>query len=212
METKITVDKFVSNGIPSHDRIRVVFVHLDPIEFENCFRSWISDFISDLGGELISIDGKTSSSFKEDEKQAHGRSEQREYTLLPVPGFFNEKYLWENFNSIGKVTSNRLLNGKLSTETRYYITSLKDNEINKFAKGVRSHWGIENSLHWQLDISFSDDQSRKRAGNAAQNFGILQKITLNLLKNDKSKKAGIARKRKLAGWDTEYLERVLKSL
>ena len=83
---------------------------------------------------------ETGSSFNEEEKQAHGRSEQREYSLLPVPGFFNEKYLWENFNSIGKVISNRLLNGNLSTETRYYITSLKDNEINKFAKGVRSHF------------------------------------------------------------------------
>jgi predicted transposase YbfD/YdcC len=81
----------------------------------------------------------------------------------------------------------------------------------QFHDGVRSHWSIENSLHWQLDISFREDESRKRVKHSAQNFSLLRKIALNLLKNEKTGKGGIKARRKLAGWDNNYLLKVLQS-
>lgn len=79
----------------------------------------------------------------------------------------------------------------------------------EFEHIIRSHWSIENKLHWVLDIAFLEDQSRKRDGNAAQNFSVLNKIALNLLKNDKKIKVGIKGKRKKAGWDNSYIEHLL---
>jgi predicted transposase YbfD/YdcC len=76
-------------------------------------------------------------------------------------------------------------------------------------KGVRSHWGIENNLHWQLDVSFREDESRKREGYAAQNFSILNRITLNLIKHEQSKKRSVKGKRLDAGWNNDYLLKIL---
>ena len=92
--------------------------------------------------------------------------------------------------------------------TRYYISSLKANPED-FQKAIRSHWAIENKLHWTLDVAFSEDASRKRKGNAAQNFSVLNKIALNLLKNEKSSKIGVKSRRMKAGWDNYYLIKVL---
>lgn len=91
---------------------------------------------------------------------------------------------------------------------RYYISSCTL-EPYEFQKSIRSHWGIENKLHWVLDVGFSEDASRKRNQNAAQNYSILLKIALNLLKNEKTEKQGVKGKRLKAGWDEEYLLKVL---
>ena len=77
-------------------------------------------------------------------------------------------------------------------------------------KSVRLHWGVENSLHWVLDVAFNEDHSRKRAGKAAQNFSLINRITLNLLKNEKSAKVRVRGKRLKTGWDNDYLLRILK--
>lgn len=92
--------------------------------------------------------------------------------------------------------------------TRYYITGLEAN-AEDFQKAIRSHWGIENKLHWTLDVAFSEDASRKLAKNASQNFSILNKISLNLLRNEKTAKGGVKGKRLKAGWDNHYLIKVL---
>lgn len=302
------------NGIPSHDRIRAVFVHLDPDELEKCFRSWVSEIIGEVKTELvISIDGKTNrgtrddakgkkaihlvsawskelslvlgqvktdeksneitaipkliealnlkkslvtidamgcqkeivkkiidkdanyviglkgnqkalhtqtveafeknekmiSTYNEGETTSHGRTEEREYALIDVPDYFTEKYTWEGLKSLGRVVSSRLIKGILTTETRYFISSLKATEATRFANGVRSHWGIENSLHWQLDVSFGEDQCRKRAKNAAQNFAVLRKIVINILKQERSTKKGIKRKMRMAGYRQDYFLQIL---
>ena len=75
---------------------------------------------------------------------------------------------------------------------------------------MRNHWGIENKLHWQLDVSFNEDKSKKRAGNAAQNFSMINRIALNLVKKEDSKKRSVRRKRLDAGWDNDYLLKILK--
>ena len=94
-------------------------------------------------------------------------------------------------------------------EKRYYITSLDADAI-KIADGVRSHWGVENSLHWTLDVAFHEDSSRKRTGNSAENFSIICRIALNLIKNNTTKKRSIKGKRLIAGWDNQYLLDILK--
>ena len=78
-------------------------------------------------------------------------------------------------------------------------------------KSVRSHWEVENSFHWVLDVAFNEDHSRKRAGNAAQNFSLINRIALNLLKDEKSAKVGVKGKKLKAGWDNKYLLKILKN-
>ncbi len=98
--------------------------------------------------------------------------------------------------------------GKIENETSYYISTL--NNANEIGQGIRKHWGIENKVHWVLDVAFSEDLSRKRTGNAAQNFSSLNRIALNLLKKDDAK-VGIKSRRKMAGWGNEYLLKLIKS-
>ena len=100
------------------------------------------------------------------------------------------------------------LSGKITTERHYYISSLKDCSdaaAKTMAQYIRGHWAVENNLHWQLDMSFNEDQRRIRKGNGAENFSRLCRIALNLLKRDTSIKAGIKGKRLNAGWDHDYL-------
>ena len=94
------------------------------------------------------------------------------------------------------------------TATRYYITSLLESPETLLSM-IRAHWGVESKLHWILDVQFNEDQSRKRQENAAQNYSVILKIALNLLKNDKTVKQGIKGKRLKAGWDNDYLLRIL---
>ena len=94
------------------------------------------------------------------------------------------------------------------TATRYYISSLSA-DAEDFQKAIRLHWGIENKLHWTLDVAFSEDTSRKRTGNSAQNFSILNKIALNLLKKDSSVKIGVKSRRLKAAWSNSYLLKIL---
>jgi len=141
----------------------------------------------------------------------HGRIETRTCSVITDFKFIENQNDWKNLTSIIRVESLReFKNSAKETEkaTRYYISNLKDN-ANKFQTSIRSHWAIENKLHWTLDVAFSEDASRKRAGNAAQNYSILLKIALNLLKNETSKKLSMKSKRLEAAWNEEYLLKIL---
>lgn len=109
---------------------------------------------------------------------------------------------------IGMVESQRTIEGKTSLEYRYYIGSIENN-ARLFADSVRHHWGIENNLHWQLDMSFREDESRMRKGHSAENFVVMRHIALNILKKEKSLKLGVKNKRLRAGWDEKYLAKLL---
>ena len=141
----------------------------------------------------------------------HGRVETRKCTVIKNLGHLTGEKEWAGLTSLIRIESERLIkaSGKTETETRYYISS-KNESAAYFQKNVRGHWAIENKLHWMLDVAFHEDQSRKRAGNAAQNFSLINKIALSLLKADQSLNRSIKIKRKKAGWDRHYLIKVLK--
>jgi predicted transposase YbfD/YdcC len=134
----------------------------------------------------------------------HGRLETRRYYQSDCLGWFADQGKWEGLASVGLVESIRELDGKTTVERRYYLSSLKLG-VETFARAVRGHWGVENKLHWVLDVCFGEDQSRAREGYAAENLATLRRLALNLLKREKSKKRGIRGKMLNASWDHSYL-------
>lgn len=138
----------------------------------------------------------------------HGRKETREYFMVSDLDWLGCRYEWKGLEGVGIVKSTRILGEKISKEIRYYIISFSE-DINKFATGVRSHWGIENKLHWVLDVQLREDDSRIRNSNAPENFAILRHVALNLLKKEKTLKRGTNCKRLKAAVDINYREKVL---
>jgi len=139
----------------------------------------------------------------------HGRLETRRYWQTTDIDWFQDKPLWKNLRSVGMVESTRLIQGQSTTERRYYLSSLPL-DVHPFAHAVRQHWGVENPLHWTLDVTFREDASRARTHHAAQNLALLRRLALNLVKNDQSQKLPIRRKRMLAALDPDYLKRLLE--
>jgi predicted transposase YbfD/YdcC len=137
----------------------------------------------------------------------HGRIETRRYWATSDVEWLSDKPLWKDLRTIVMVERERNLDGEVSVETGYYISSL-GSEIKQLAKAVRGHWGIENSLHWVLDIAFREDESRIRKDHAPENFAILRHMALNVLRKETSVKS-IKRKRLRAGWDNDYLVKIL---
>jgi predicted transposase YbfD/YdcC len=144
----------------------------------------------------------------------HGRIETRRYYLITAPSYIeyvNNQERWAGLRAIGLVEAERLIDGVVSKERRYYISSLSN--VADFARGARGHWGIENGLHWVLDIAFREDESRVRKDHGAENMAVLRHIALNLLKRERSKRgASVHTKRLTAGWDERYLLTVLAGI
>jgi predicted transposase YbfD/YdcC len=141
-------------------------------------------------------------------EHAHGRDEMRFYFLCSVPADFPEKNRWPNLRAIGMAINNTFRDGKECIEVRYYILS-RFVSSRRFAEAVRNHWAIENRLHWQLDVTFQEDQSRIRKDHADANFSSLRRTALSLLKNNHTRKVGVKNKRLLAALDENYLLEVL---
>jgi predicted transposase YbfD/YdcC len=146
--------------------------------------------------------------FYETTERGHGRVESRRYWTLTAVEKIPGAGEWAKFNTIGMVQCKRQIDGKTTTESRFYIASI-GGEARRFAWAVRSHWGIENGLHWCLDIAFREDESRVRDRQAANNLAVMRHIALGLLKKDKTIKRGIKTKRLVAGWDEDYLAKLL---
>ena len=141
-------------------------------------------------------------------EEGHGREEIRDYYLCPVPDDLPDRSRWEKLSAIGIVISDTWRDGENHIEIRYYILS-RYLSGKRFAEAVRNHWGIENNLHWQLDVTFREDECRIRKGHADANFSIIRRAALSLLKNERTLKVGIKNKRLVAAWDESYLEKVL---
>lgn len=163
------------------------------------------------------LDSQLTSGFKEQTHSVHrsitgdhGRIETREVWLVAGVDWLIARHpRWKSLKSIALICSKREVNGVESYEQRYYISSHKDKDAEFMAHAIRSHWHVENKLHWQLDVSFNEDQNRLRSGYAAQNISLINKVALNLLKNEQSVKVGIKGKRLKAGWDNVYMMKVL---
>ena len=140
--------------------------------------------------------------------KGHGRIEHREYYVCPVPKDLPTRERWAKLGAIGMAVNHGTRNGKEYMEFRYYILSRRLS-AKRFAEAVRSHWSIENQLHWQLDVTFREDECRIRKGHADTNFSLLRKTALSMLKNNKSAKVGIKNKRIAAALDEDYLLEVL---
>jgi predicted transposase YbfD/YdcC len=150
---------------------------------------------------------KATSNYFVKREKSHGRLEKREYYITSEIEWLETKNNWRNIKSIG-MTENKVTVGDITTtETRYFITSLGDNaEI--FGKAVRDHWGIENSLHWVLDMAFREDESRARKDNSAENFSVIRRIALNLIRKEGSK-GSLKIRRKRCSFDDNFLYKVV---
>ena len=307
----------LKNGIPSHDTFARVFARIDPNEFEQCFRDWISSITELMPGEVINIDGKTlkhsthnglgkkaihlvnawaseqrlvlaqhkvhertneitaiphlikvlelngclvtidamgtqtdiaqllhskgadyclalkgnqrglfqevkelfdnaqqtewigiEHSFHRTVEKGHGRIEPRRYWTFSAELLSKNTDKWSGLQSIGIVESVRRMGDKTTTAIRYYLNSFAS-DANRLAIAVRSHWGIENNLHWVLDVAFNEDDCPVHKDNAPENLARLRQIALNLLSKEKTAKIGVANKRLKAAWDNKYLAKVL---
>jgi len=147
--------------------------------------------------------------YKETVEKDHGRLEIRRYWQSGDLAWFAGRGAWEGLRSVGVVESQRQVGQAAPTiERRYYLSSLSP-EVDRFARAVRGHWAIENSLHWVLDVQCGEDRSRARAGHAAANLATLRRLALNLHKQDRTKKRGIKGKQLHASWDHSHLLRLL---
>src|SRR5271157_1323435 len=142
----------------------------------------------------------------------HGRVEQRRCSVIADLSLIEKASEWASLQGLVRIESERYhkATGKTEREIRYNITSLKP-DAGRLNRAIRQHWSIENRLHWVLDVGFGEDHDRKRAGHAAQNFSVLNRIALNLLKQDKTSQRGIHGKRLKAGWDNDYLLHLLRN-
>jgi len=140
----------------------------------------------------------------------HGRIETRTCHVINNLKELDGKENWAALKSIVRITSIRDIKGAQTEEERFYISS-KLQTAEYFNKAVRAHWGIENSLHWSLDVQFNEDKSRKRKDNAAENFATVRRIALTKLTNTPFKRHGVNNRRLIASWNEEYLKEVLKN-
>jgi predicted transposase YbfD/YdcC len=163
---------------------------------------WLFDHAQTLNWQTIDHD------YFESTEQGHGRTEQRRCWVLKDLSYLAKHQGWRDLQTIAMLESCRTIKGVQSIEKRYYLSSLPP-DAERIAKAVRTHWQVENSLHWVLDVAFREDESRIREGHAQTNFIVLRHLALSLLRHDKSSKIGIKAKRLKAGWDTTYLEKIL---
>ena len=143
--------------------------------------------------------------------KGHGRIEIRECWTLTSPeylAYLPDRSVWPTLQTLGMVRSERRIGVEKTVKFRYYISSLTG-DAQQLLHAVRTHWTIENELHWVLDVAFHEDDCRIRTGNAAENMAVLRHIALNLLKQEKSAKCGIKAKRLRAAWDQDYLLKIL---
>jgi predicted transposase YbfD/YdcC len=144
----------------------------------------------------------------ETKEKGHGREEHRRCEAIPVPSTLRNKDKWKDIQSICRVTRTYTERNDEKSEVRYFISSLLP-KATKLARGVRGHWGIENGLHWILDMAFAEDRNRARTGHAQENMALLRRWALSVLQQDTTLKGGIEKKRLQAAWNEKNLEALL---
>jgi predicted transposase YbfD/YdcC len=143
-------------------------------------------------------------------EKSHGRIEKRNCNVITDMDWISKKEKWESLQSVICIESQRTIiqTGEIQSQKRFYISSLKVSP-ERVSQIIRQHWGIENKLHWCLDVAFNEDLITKQAGNAAENFSYITKVAINLIKNDKTTKASIKNKRMMCILNDKFLERIV---
>jgi predicted transposase YbfD/YdcC len=141
-------------------------------------------------------------------EKSRGRHERREYSVLPVPVAIAASGDWAHIKSIGMVYTERTVKGVTAHEIRYYISSLEP-QVKRFARAVRGHWGIENRFHWVLDVTFAEDACKIHKRNAPENFGLMRRLALMILRQDTTLKGSLKGKRETAAYSEKALEGIL---
>ena len=144
----------------------------------------------------------------ETQEQGHGRQEIRRYWVMGNTEYLIGAENWAKLRTIGCVEFQRQVGNKMTCERRYYLLSLPL-DATRFADSVRGHWGIENQLHWILDVGFREDKSRSTQGYCAENLAVIRHLAVNLIAQERSAKVGTRAKRLKAGWDDKYLIKIL---
>ena len=142
-------------------------------------------------------------------EEGHGRHERREVYTTDDIDWLPMKEVWIGLKSIVMLKSFRTLEGRTSEERKYYVSSLPP-LAERIGRAARSHWGVENKVHWVLDVDFHEDLSQISTGHAAENFSILRRLTLNVIRLDPDKKKSLKGKREIAGWDNDYMAYLLR--
>jgi len=168
-------------------------------------QSTLHEDVQTFMDDLISNDSTGQYDYYETVEKSHGRIEIRKCWSCWDIDWLTQRHDWAGLSSMAAVECTRTLNGKTSTERRYFISSHSGQQAQKIATVIRNHWRVENELHWTLDVSFNEDQCRVRIENAAENLSRIRRISLILLKNDTTCKLGIKSKRAKAGYDKNYL-------
>lgn len=150
--------------------------------------------------------------YRETLEKGHGRIEKRQYWCTQDVQGLGTLERWPKLNGMVMCQATRTVQGKTTVEDRYFITSAAHHDVVKISDAVRAHWGIENGLHWVLDVAFDEDQSRIRSGHAAENIAAIRKIANNTLKQCTSRKGGVKAKRLQAGWDDQFMREILLAL
>jgi predicted transposase YbfD/YdcC len=151
-------------------------------------------------------------SYYQEAEGGHSRIEKREVWTVPISSLssLNNYLVWKGIKTVTMVISERRLWNKTTKAVRFYISSVENN-AEKIGKAIRSHWEIENNLHWALDVTFSEDASRIRKDNSPENFALLRRLTVNLLKQETTFKGSLKMKRYKAAMDNNYLVKILMS-
>ena len=150
--------------------------------------------------------------YHETVEQSHGRLEKRQYWYTKDIQGLGTLECWPHLAGMALCRATRTVKGETSIEDRYFITSSTKRGVQKIAAGIRGHWGVENSLHWVLDVAFAEDQCRIRTGYAAENFATIRRLALNALKTNTARKGGVKAKRLQAAWDNDYLRDILLAM
>jgi predicted transposase YbfD/YdcC len=191
-----------------------------------------ADIVAKGGDYLLAVKGNQGNLYKDVKKlfadttiprdvnvtedSGHGRIDKRTCEVITGPLLYDRirhNNNWVGLHTIVKVTAERTVTATSETHTatasRYYICSDEEPTATRLQQAVRQHWGVENNLHWVLDMAFREDESRIRTGNAPANMAALRHIALNIIRGDKDRKVGIKISRHKAGWSTDYLEKLL---
>lgn len=172
---------------------------------QNALQEDIKTFMEDRIIRAVTDDGD----YYETVEKSHGRIETRKYWTCWDVDWLTQRHAWPGLASMTVVECTRTANGRTSAERRYFISSHSGRQAQKLATLIRNHWRVENQLHWTLDVGFNEDQCRVRIENAAENLARIRRISLILLKQEKTCKLGIKSKRAKAGYDRNYLLKLL---